>query len=451
MAHDLFQNIRTRIQQAAEYNSFPDWYIMELGTHDKCWGSDLVVNATNPNNPAEKTDQIFPMVRVWNRLPDNSWIFGGGFRYHQNVSEQMMKSHAIEMSWKCWIMGIPHGGAKGGIAFDPRKYTNEDVMAITLKAVEKAIEGNVLGPYLDRWAPDVNTNGKIMKWIQDHYSYQMRLRGTPEPAACVTGKPVSFRGIPGRVEATGRGLHYAIQTFRKEGAIKLPERPTVIMEGFGNVGSNFAALEEDFHVKVIGVFDQFGGVYHPDLPIKELIEYVSHHPQKSVSGFHALCGGDELKNSKELFSIPADIALPAALEETITSEIANLLKVKVVLEGANGPTVPDADPILEDRGIVVIPDIYANAGGVLVSYFEWERDTHIAPFDIHLHPPKEPNEDLVIASLRDAFFRNGSSIVNLKRDVEARTGHTVSYRLASCIYAMERVFQIYAMKRRKQI
>lgn len=451
MAIDLLKNVITRIQQAAEYNSFPDWYIAELCTHDDNWSSDIIVNATDLDNPGTKKLQPFKMTRIWHRVPDNSWIFGGGWRHHQSVTPEMMESHAIEMSLKCWIMGIPHGGAKGGIAFDPQKYTQEDLIAIICKAVEKAIERNKIGPAVDRWAPDVNTNPTIMKWIQDHYSYQMRLRHTPQFAACVTGKPVNFGGMPGRVESTARGLHYAIQVFRRNGAITLPERPTVLLEGFGNVGSNFAALEEEFNVKVIGVLDQYGGVYHPNLPINQLMEYVARHPQKTVSGFHEICGGDAIKNAEELFSIKADIALPAALEETITEKIAKILNVKVLLEGANGPTVPEADPILHDRGIEVIPDIYANAGGVLVSYFEWEKDTHVMPFDILLEPPRIRNEELVFAALHDAFARNGAAIINLKKRLETGTGRSVSYRMASCIYAMERVLPTYAMKRKKNI
>jgi len=451
MPSDLLTNILTRIREAATFSSFPDWYINELCGHDNRWASDICVKVTNPNNPTQKIWQSFKIVRVWHRLPDNSWIYGGGCRYHPNVTLSMMESHAIEMSLKGWIMGIPHGGAKGGIAFNPRNYSREDVIAITMKYVEKAIERNCLGPYIDRWAPDVNTNETIMKWIQDHYSYLMRLRGSIESAACVTGKPVNFSGMPGRKEATGRGLHYALQVFRSEHEVILPEHPTAILQGFGNVGYHFASLCKEFGIKIIGVMDQYGGVYHPNLPLDDLFAYVNNNPQKTVAGFHTICGGDELKNEKELFSIIADIAVPAALEEVITPEIASLLKVKVLLEGANGPTMPEADPILADRGIEVIPDIYANSGGFLVSYFEWEKDTHIEPFDIQLHPPKMREEELVFASMHDAFSRNGKAIIRLKHDVQSRTGRRISNRLASYAYAMERVLPIYAMKRKEEL
>ena len=455
MPSDLLTNILTRIHEAAAYNSFPDWYIDQLCTHENIWGSDISVKVTDPQNPAQKIWQVFPMVRIHHRRPDNSWIFGGGWRHHPNVTLEMMKSHAIEMSFKGWIMGIPHGGAKGGIAFDPRKYSKEDTIAIVCKAVEEAIKRNCIGPRRDRWAPDVNTNEDIMKWIQDHYSHIVGLDGPVQSEACTTGKPVNAGGIPGRKQATGRGLHYALQIFRSltdgNAEVILPEHPTVILQGFGNVGYHFAKLCDGFGLKIIGVLDQYGGVYHPNLPIADLISYVDGNPRKTVAGFHEICGGDELIDDKELFSIPADIAVPAALEEVITPEIASLLNVKVLLEAANGPTVPEADPILADRAIKVIPDIYANSAGYLVSYFEWEQDTHVRPFDILLHPPQWREEDLVFTAMHDAFNRNGKSIIRLKRNLEATTGHPIDYRLASYLYAMERVLPIYAMKRKEEL
>lgn len=451
MPSDLLTNILTRIHDAASCNSFPDWYIDELCSHDNRWSPTIRVKVTDPDNPSQRIWQSFKIVRVWHRLPDNTWIYGGGWRHHPDVTLSMMESHAIEMSLKGWIMGIPHGGAKGGIAFDPRRYSRDDISEITCKAVDKAMQHNCLGPYIDRWAPDVGTNEKDMKCIQDHYSYEMRNRGTVQPAACVTGKPVNAGGMPGRKEATGRGLHDALEVFRSEGAMNLSEHPTVILQGFGNVGYHFAKLCDEFGLKVIGVMDQYGGVYHPDLPLADLLSYVDHHPQKTVAGFHTVCGGDELKSSKELFSIPADIAVPAALEEVITPEIASLLKVKLILEGANGPTLPESDPILADRGIEVIPDIFANAGGFLVSYFEWEKDTHVAPFDIDLHPPKERDEKLVFAAMKNAFVRNGKEIIGIRHKVETKTGRHIGNRLASYICAMQHVLPIYAMKRKQDL
>lgn len=450
MATDLLKNVLTRLEKTAQIKGFPDWYITELKGFKKRWSTDMLVDVSDPDRPEKKKAESFKVVRVRHRVPDNRWITGGGWRHHPDVSLSQMESHAIEMSLKCWIMGIPHGGAKGGIAFDPSKYSEEDLQAITIKAATEAIEENTLGPYIDRWAPDVNTNEIIMKWIQDQFSYEMRKQRKPEPAAAVTGKPLNFGGMPGRKEATGRGLHYALRLFRKEAGLSLPEIPTVALQGFGNVGFNFAKLAREFNVKIVAVQDQFGGVYHPNLPLEELLLYVEDNRQKTVSGFHNICKGEEIKTAKELFTLPVDVVLPAALEETITADIAERIQAKCVLEGANGPTHPDADAILEERGITVIPDIFANAGGVLVSYYEWEKDTHIEPFDPLMQPPKYPEEGLAFASLQGAFLRNGKAIIHL-RNATREASRPISYRLASYIYAMERVLPFFAMKRRKKI
>ncbi len=444
---DLLSNIKDRIYQVAGLNSFPDWYIDELCDHDNEWVTHIHEKVADPENPSQKSWQSFEVVRIHHRTPNKSWIYGGGWRHHPNVNREMMKSHSIEMSLKGWIMGIPHGGAKGGIAIDPKKYSRDDLRAIVRKAVDKAIKHNFIGPSVDRWAPDVGTNEKVMDWIQQHYADKAIGDDIVKSGACVSGKPVLTGGMPGRIEATGRGLHEALRTFRNAGEISLPEHPTVILQGFGNVGYYFAKLCEEFGLKIVGVMDQYGGVYHPDLPMAELLAYVNHNPRKSVAGFHEFCGGDEIANEKELFSIPADIAVPAALEEAITPEIASLLQVKVLLEAANGPTVPDADPILAERNIIVIPDIYANAGGFLVSYFEWEQVTHFKPFDPDLHPPKWRDEDLALAAMGSAFHRNGKGIIGLKHNVESSVGHKIGNRLASYMYAMERILPIYALHR----
>lgn len=404
----------------------------------------MLVDVSDPPRPGHKRTESFKLVRIRHRVPDNTWITGGGWRHHPDVGISQMESHAIEMSIKCWIMGIPHGGAKGGIAFDPTKYSRDDLIAITKKAVEEAVEAGTIGPYIDRWAPDVNTDETIMKWIQDQYSYEMRKQRKPEPAAAVTGKPVDCGGIPGRKEATGRGLHYALKIFRKEAKLKLPDKPTVILQGFGNVGYHFARLAPEFDIKIVAIQDQYGGVYHPNLPLKDLLSYVDQHPQKSVAGFHEVCKGDSIGSAEELFSTKADIALPAALEAVITPEIAGSLRVKVLLEGANGPTLPEADPILKKRGIVVIPDVYCNAGGVILSYFEWWFDTKIDPFDPQLQPPQTKDEDLLSAALQSAFIRNGREIIHI-----AETAWDNDYRSACYSYAMRRVLARFAMKRRQ--
>ena len=450
MATDLLKNVLLKIDQAVEISRLPDWYHTELRGFKSRWSTDMLVEVSDPEKPGYKKTQSFKVVRVRHRTPDNSWITGGGHRYHPDVGLSQMESHAVEMSIKSWIMGIPHGGSKGGIALDPSKLSWEDLAAITVKCVQEAIEAGTIGPMLDRWAPDVGTNAQIMKWMQDEFAYEMRKHHVAVTAATVTGKPIEYGGMPGRVEATGRGLHYALQLFRKRGVVNLPSEPRVILQGFGNVGFNFAKLANEFGIRIVAVQDQYGGVHHPNLPLEELLRYVESHPQKSVAGFHEICGGDFIRSNEELFSIEADVALPAALEEVITPKIAERLKVKVLLEGANGPTLPEADNILENRRILVIPDIYANAGGVTVSYFEWAKDTGIKPFDDQLKLPKERDEGLVFASLQQALKRNGDRIIGIQQNTQYK-GRPISFRLASYIYALDRVLPHFAAKRRKRI
>ncbi len=451
MATDLLKNILTRIEKVAEIERFPDWFLMELKGFDSRWSNDFLVDVNNPDKPGTTKTESFKLVRVRHRLPHKRWIYGGGFRYHPDVTLSQMESHAIEMSIKKWMMGIPEGGSKGGITIDPTRYGREDLIAITTKAIDKAIEYNQIGPNLDRWAPDVGTDEEKMEWMLDHFADEMRKHGHPEPAAPVTGKPIMYGGMPERTEATGRGLHYALRLFRKELGLKLPQKPTAILQGFGNVGFHFAKLaEEEFGIKIVGVLDAYGGVYHPNLPLKELLRYAKEHPKRSVVGFHEICKGDYIKTPEELFSIKADIAIPAALEETITPAISKILNCKILLEAANGPTLPEADPILEERKILVIPDVF-NAGGVTVSFFEWTHDVHREPFfDQMLEIPRSRTGGLVFASLHEAMTRNGKAIIDIQRKITSE-GTPISFRLASYIYALRRVLPFFAAKRRKEL
>lgn len=455
MATDLLKNIRTRIEKVGEIGKFPPWYITELLGFKRRWSTDLVLDLTDKKTGVKKTESL-KMVRVWHRLPNNRWKFGGGFRLHPDVTLSQMESHAMEMSIKEWLMGIPEGGAKGGIACNPENLSTEDLIAIILKGVHEAIEARIIGPHTDRWAPDVWTNETIMKWIQDEFSYEMR-KWIPEQVATVTGKPLQDGGMPGRKEATGLGLHYAYETFRKV-LPKIPKTPTVILQGFGSVGMHFAklALDADKKKIIVGVADKKdgieGGVYcEKGLNIEKLASYAERN--KTVQGFESeQPTATKVTLDEILFEKGADIFVPAALEESVTVERAEKMKIKVQLEGANGPTVPEADPILEQRSIEVIPDIYANSGGVLVSYFEWAQDSKFDPFDTELQIPKSRGDEIlevVYASLHDAFTRNGGRIIELQKRTKDGSKN-ISFRLAAYLYAMERAFPHFAAKRKKE-
>ena len=288
----------------------------------------------------------------------------GGIRYHPDVNLDEVTALAAWMTWKCAVAHIPFGGGKGGIICDPTKMSRRELEALTRRYVAEIIDA--IGPEKDVPAPDVNTNEQVMAWVMDTYSMHV---GRTENAV-VTGKPVELGGSLGRREATGRG----VMIVTREGARHLGlnmKGARVAVQGFGNVGSVSAALLAELGASIVAVTDWKGGVYNPKgLKVDDLIGYVK--TNKTVDAFR---GGESLTND-DLWGLDVDILIPAALENQITIENAPLIKAKIVAEGANGPTTPEAHKIMHDRGIFVIPDILANSGGVTVSYFEWVQDRY---------------------------------------------------------------------------
>jgi len=283
----------------------------------------------------------------------------GGIRFHPEVNLGEVSALAMLMTWKCALMGLPYGGAKGGIRCEPWKLSAPEQERLTRRYTSEII--NLLGPDKDIPAPDMYTNEQTMAWIMDTYSINV---GHTVPSV-VTGKPVSIGGSLGRIEATGRGVAYC--TRRAVDHLSFSsEAPTVVVQGFGNVGSVAARLLHDSGFKVIAVSDVHGGIYNPKgLDIPRLQAYISE--MGKVSDFPQ---GEAISNS-ELLELECDILVPAALGNQIHSGNASKLKCKIIVEGANGPTNPDADQYLHEKGIFIVPDILANAGGVTVSYFEW--------------------------------------------------------------------------------
>ena len=287
----------------------------------------------------------------------------GGIRYHPDVNLDEVKALAMWMTWKCAVVNIPYGGAKGGVICDPKKMSLGELERLTRRyATEISL---LLGPESDIPAPDVNTDARTMAWIMDTYSMH---KGFSVPAV-VTGKPLSVGGSEGRREATSRGCLFTIREAAKELRMDLKGRP-VVVQGFGNVGAIAAELLSDLEgCRIVGVSDSRGGIYNPKgldvkraLLIKKEAGSVTNYPD-----------ADRVTN-EELLELPCDILVPAALEKQITEGNADKIKAKVVAEGANGPTTPEADAIFYDRRVMVLPDILANAGGVTVSYFEWVQD-----------------------------------------------------------------------------
>ncbi len=286
----------------------------------------------------------------------------GGIRFHQDVSLDEVRALAMWMTWKCSLMGLPYGGAKGGVIVDPKNLSNNEIETLTRRyATEISV---LMSPQQDVPAPDVGTNGQIMAWIMDTYSMH---HGFSMPAV-VTGKPVEIGGSLGRIEATGRGVMFAAREALKQLRMNI-EDASVAVQGFGNVGSIAARTAHEMGMRVVAVTDVTGGVYNPQgIDIPALIAHLN--STRSVTGFPE---ADSISNA-ELLALKVDLLIPAALENQITSANAKDVKCKVLAEGANGPTTPDADDILNDKGIFIIPDILCNGGGVVVSYFEWVQD-----------------------------------------------------------------------------
>lgn len=298
--------------------------------------------------------------------------YKGGIRYHPGVTLDEVKALAAWMTWKCAVVNIPYGGGKGGIRCDPTKMSEGELQRMTRRYVTMLLP--LLGPEKDIPAPDVNTNAAVMDWIMDTASM---FRGYYLPGI-VTGKSVELGGALGRREATGRGVTIITKEILKRLGRDLRET-TVAIQGYGNVGSVTATLLAQQGSRIVGVSDISGGFYNPTgLDIADINRYVRTSPGHLLAGYAAR--GAEPISNEELLTLEADVLIPAAMECQITEANAPDIRARVVVEGANGPTTPEADLILEERGIHVVPDILANAGGVVGSYFEWVQSLQAFPW-----------------------------------------------------------------------
>ena len=337
----------------------------------------------------------------------------GGLRYAKNVDLGEVAALAMWMSWKCGIMNLPYGGAKGGIAVDPAELRGGEKERLTRRFTDEI--QNIIGPRVDVMAPDMGTDEQTMAWIYDTYSMKVGY-ACPE---IVTGKPVELGGCVGRKEATGRGVVYCISEALAELKIN-PEHSTAVVQGFGNVGSVTCEELVKIGVKVIAIGDRYGAIRNSrGINIAKLIEYQSKNERKTIVGFPEA----EAIRDPELLTTPCTVLVPAAMERVITAENAGKLKCRVLAEGANGPTDPEADAILSQTDVYLIPDILCNAGGVTVSYFEWVQD--LAQF---MWDEEEVNSQLKKQMLR-AF--------NRVRD-EART-RKVTNRTAALSIGVQKV------------
>jgi glutamate dehydrogenase (NAD(P)+) len=320
---------------------------------------ELTVNF--PVKRDDGTTKVFTGYRVQHNLGRGP--AKGGIRYHPQVDIDEVRALAMWMTWKCALVNIPFGGAKGGVIVDPKQLSIGELERLTRRfATEISL---LLGPDRDIPAPDVNTNPQTMAWIMDTLS--MHQGHTVN--AVITGKPVLVGGSLGRNEATGRGVSLMVREWARTARTDLGDL-AIIIQGFGNVGGIAAESLDQMGCKVIAVSDATGGYFRRGgLDIQAMRAYAAQHPRRLLEGYQE--PGVERVGNAELLEMPCDVLIPAALENQITGQNAGRIRAKVIIEGANGPTTPDADAELDARGITVVPDILANAGGVTVSYFEW--------------------------------------------------------------------------------
>ncbi|MGQ9877175.1 MAG: Glu/Leu/Phe/Val family dehydrogenase [Chloroflexus sp.] len=357
MSHQInpFHVAQRQFDQAAEMLNLPADIRAILRVPQR----ELTVNF--PVQMDDGTTQVFTGYRVQHNLSRGP--VKGGIRYHPSVDIDEVRALAMWMTWKCALVNIPYGGAKGGVIVDPKQLSIGELERLTRRfATEISI---LLGPEKDIPAPDVGTNAQVMAWIMDTISMH---RGYTVPAV-ITGKPVNVGGSLGRVEATGRGVMLMVREMARKLDWPL-EGLRIVVQGFGNVGSTAAYLLHQLGCKIIGVADASAGYYCAHgLDIPAMRTYTNRQPFRLLEGYQV--PGVERISGSELLELECDVLIPAALENQITGNNAERIRAKLIVEGANGPTTPDADAILGERGIIIVPDILANAGGVIVSYFEW--------------------------------------------------------------------------------
>jgi glutamate dehydrogenase (NAD(P)+) len=398
------ESMMQRFDRAAEILGLEPGIYQYLKTPVKC------VIVSIPIQMDDGSIEVFEGFRVIHN--DILGPSKGGIRYAPDVNLDEVKALAAWMTWKCAVVDIPFGGAKGGVRCDPRKLTMQQIEKITRRYTSNMID--VFGPDRDIPAPDVNTNEQVMAWVLDTYSMHMR---RTEPGV-VTGKPLVLGGSKGRREATGRGVMYsalaAMNTLKID-----PKKATASIEGFGNVGSVSAKSLHAQGVKIVGISDLSGGYHNKKgIDIDAAIKYSESHGNL-LEGFD---GAEKITND-EILTLECDILVPAAREDRITQRNAHQVHAKLIVEGANGPTTAGADPILESKGVLVVPDILANAGGVTVSYFEWVQNR------MGYYWPLEQVNERLEETMKSAFER---VYLTAQR-------HNVSMRLGSYILAIDKV------------
>jgi glutamate dehydrogenase (NAD(P)+) len=414
--HPVDQEVNPWVSAAARFDEAAELLAVDEGLRKVLRTPSLELTVNIPVQLDDGRLEVFTGYRV-----QHSVVRGpakGGIRYAPDVTLDEVRALAAWMTWKCAVVNIPFGGGKGGVICDPAVLSDGELERITRRYTSEIID--IIGPERDVPAPDVNTNAQTMAWIMDTYSMHKRQSTT----AVVTGKPLALGGSRGRTEATGRGcMVVTMQALRRFGME--PSNTRVVVQGLGNVGGNAAKLMARSGFKIVSVIEHDGAVYNPrGLDVEALLKHL--HDTGSITGFSE---AEDVDKNEALF-LDCEVLLPAARENVITSANAHRIKAPIICEGANGPTTSEADAILAEKKIFVMPDILANAGGVTVSYFEWVQDRQGYFW----------NEQLVNGRLDEVMVNSFNDVVGYADK------HKVNNRLAAYMLAIDRV--AFALKTR---
>ncbi len=404
----FLDSVSQNFDKAAPHTGLPDGLLQQIKVCNSVYQMRFPVKIGSEYQVIE----AYRVQHSHHRLPTK-----GGIRYSQKVDQEEVMALASLMTYKCALVDVPFGGAKGGVKISPRDYTTAQLQKITRRYTTELIRKNFIGPGIDVPAPDYGTGSREMAWILD--TYQTFKGGEIDSAGCVTGKPVSQNGIQGRTEATGRGVYYALKEIvsYKDDMAKLGlttgmEGKTIAIQGLGNVGYHTGVIcQEEGGATIVSVAEYEGAIYSKNgIDMKKLLKH-----RKSTGSILNFPGAKNLKQRKEVLEVDCDILIPAALENQIRKDNAKNVKAKIVAEAANGPVTADAQNILTKKGIMVVPDMYINAGGVTVSYFEWLKNLSHMRF----------------GRMEKRFDQNTYN--NLVSLVERLTGHTIGKKERSLI------------------
>jgi glutamate dehydrogenase (NAD(P)+) len=367
MSNQFFESVSRNFAKASVHTN------LSRGILDQIKACNTVLRMRYPVRIGDDVEVIeaYRVQHSHHRMPTK-----GGIRFAMSVDQEEVMALAALMTYKCALVDVPFGGAKGGIKIDPKKYTVEQLERITRRYTAELVYRNMIGPGIDVPAPDYGTGPREMSWILD--TYKTMKHGELDGIACVTGKPVSMNGIKGRDEATGRGVFYGLremvsieEDMKKLGLTKGMAGKKIAVQGLGNVGSHTARIcQHEGDAKIVAIAEYEGSIYNPDgIDIDKLIEH-----RKTTGTIMNFAGAKPLPNRMDALEVDCDILIPAALENQITAENAPRIKAKIIAEAANGPVTADANEILIKKGVWILPDMYINAGGVTVSYFEWLKN-----------------------------------------------------------------------------